>query len=99
MKKKKIFQMVLLLPVMIMVTMLQYLAIFLSGIISIFIDVLVALAVIADIALLLLKTITGTQAIAIEVVAFILFMLPFIGQFAAAHLERLRDKIMLLIRA
>ena len=85
---------IMLYPLIALVTIMQYVAIFVSSIAAGFTDFLAAVIVVIGIVLCITKVVSGAEMVLMMIAAFAVFMIPFAGQMLVTVLERLRGKML-----
>lgn len=90
---------IMLYPLIALVTIMQYVMVFVSSIAAGLIDFLAAVAVLAAIILRIANAITDVKMVCMLLLAFFFFMTPFIGQAIVTVLEQLRGKLLAYTKA
>ncbi len=99
MRMISVLRKVALYPFITVVTIMQYVMVFVSSIAAGLIDFLAAVAVLAAIILRIANAITDVKMVCMLLLAFFFFMTPFIGQAIVTALEQLRGKLLAYTKA
>lgn len=95
----KLFGKIIAIPVMLALTLIQWIGIFLNSISGVIMGILAFIFALTGIASLLLGLAPGIEALKMVIVGFVTFMIPVIGEWAVMMVEAMNRKLRDFIRS